>query len=142
MELERGRRFYSIIPLALITLILARLNPATLVLMPLGILALRWYSMGAAFVAAVGVYLVYARAGGFLGLTLISLALLTAEMAYLDRERAPAGHYIVLLTAVFLAFPTYFLMAVTAPLVPRLEVTAVAAVLVLSLYLFSKLATD
>ena len=142
MELERGRRLYSLIPLALITVLLARLNPATLMLLPLGILALRWYSMGAAFVAAVGVYLVYARVGGFPGLTIISLALLTAEVAYLDRERAPAGHYAMLLVAVFLAFPSYFLMAVTASLVPRLEVTAVAAFLVLLLYLFSKLATD
>ncbi len=136
------RRFYSLIFLALLFILLAELSPWTLVLLPIGLLALQWYSMGLVLLFSVSLYLIYHRIGGIYGLGVVSLALLTAEAAYLDRNEAPKEHYLVLLEAVLLTFPIYTLMALFAGFAPRLEVTGVAALFLVFLYLFLKLATD
>ncbi|WP_297417756.1 hypothetical protein [Thermococcus sp.] len=136
------RRLYSLIPLALLFAILAGLNLWTLILLPIGLLALRWYSMGLALFLSVSLYLIYHRIGGIYGLSVISLALLTAEMAYLDRKGAPKEHYLILLGAVLLAFPIYTLMVFLARFTPRLEVTGVAALFLVVLYLFLRMTTD
>ncbi len=136
------RRLYSIVPLALLFALLARLDPRTLFLLPLGILGVMWYSLGTLFLVSVGAFLIYTRSGGFYGLAVMALAVLVIELGYLDRERAPREHYAVLIAAVLLAFPTYLLMVALSPALPRLEVTALAALLLLVLYLFARLATD
>lgn len=136
------RRFYSLIPAALLSILLFPVGHRTLLLLPLLMMGLLWYPMGMVFIIALGFFLVYTRTGGLYGLGLMALALLSVEMGYLDRERAPLGHYLILIAAVLLAFPTYLLMVSLSPALPRLEVTALAAVLLLVMYAFTRLATS
>jgi hypothetical protein len=136
------RRLYSFVPLVILAVLLAVLDPRTLLLLPLAFLGVQWYFLGMLFLVAIGAFLIYTRTGGLYGLSVVALTVLAIEMGYLDREMAPKEHYAVLLAAVLLAFPTYLLMVVISPLLPRLEVTALAALLLLVLYLFARLATD
>ncbi|NJE02048.1 hypothetical protein [Thermococcus sp. JdF3] len=136
------RRLYSLAPLVPLFLLLALIDRRTLLLLPLALMGLQWYFIGSLFFISVGAFLIYTRTGGFYGLAVMALALLVIEMAHLDRENAPLEHYAVLLAAVGLAFPTYLLMFSLSPLLPRLEVTALAAFLLVVLYVFVRLATD
>ncbi|ASJ08210.1 hypothetical protein A3L11_02795 [Thermococcus siculi] len=136
------RRLYSLVALVLLFVLLARMDYRTLLLLPLGLMAIQWYFIGTLFLVSVGAFLVYTRTGGLYGLSVMTLTVLAIEMGYLDRERAPREHYAILIAAVLLAYPTYLLMASLSPLLPRLEVTALAALLLVVLYLFARLATD
>ncbi|NJE46094.1 hypothetical protein E3E35_01445 [Thermococcus sp. GR7] len=132
------RRLFSVIPLALLFALLARIDGRILFLIPLGLMGIQWYFIGSLFLVTVGAFLIYTRTGGLYGLAIIALTLLAIEMGYLDRERAPKEHYFVVLAAVVLAFPTYLLMESISPALPRLEVTALAAFLLIALYVFAK----
>ena len=136
------RRPYSLVALVLLFVLLARLDYRTLLLLPLGLMAVQWYFIGTLFLVSVGAFLIYTRTGGLYGLSVVALTVLAIEMGYLDRERAPKEHYAILIAAVLLAYPTYLLMASLSPVLPRLEVTALAALLLVVLYLFARLATD
>ncbi|MCD6372067.1 MAG: hypothetical protein J7L37_00715 [Thermococcus sp.] len=136
------RRLYSLAPLVVLFLFLAMIDRRTLLMLPLALMGIQWYFIGSLFFLTVGVFLLYTRTGGLYGLTIVALALLTIEMAYLDRERAPLEHYAVLLAAVGLTFPTYFLMFSLSPYLPRLEVTALAALFIVALYVFFRMASD
>lgn len=136
------RRLYSLVPASLLILLLTLLDHRTLIFLPLLLMGLQWYFMGVLFMVALGSFLIYTKTGGLYGLGLMALALLSVEMGYLDRERAPPGHYLILIASVSLAFPTYLLMASLSPALPRLEVTALAAVLLLVMYAFTRLATS
>jgi hypothetical protein len=130
------RRPLALIPFLLLTVMMAYLDKRGLLLLPILLLGLQWYSMGAVFLVLLGSFLFYTRLGGSYGLTVMILALLTVETAYLDRERAPLRHYVLLALAVFLALPTYYFLVFLAPLLPSMEVTAVAAVMLVALYFF------
>ncbi|QDA30459.1 hypothetical protein FH039_00930 [Thermococcus indicus] len=136
------RRLYSLAPLVLLFILLALIDRRTLLLLPLALMGVQWYFIGSLFLVSVGAFLIYTRTGGLYGLAVMALALLAIEMGHLDRENAPLEHYAVLLAAVGLALPSYLLMASVSPLLPRLEVTALAAVLLVVLYVFVRLATD
>jgi hypothetical protein len=136
------RRLYSLVALVLLFVLLARVDYRTLFLLPLGLMAVQWYFTGTLFLVSVGAFLVYTHMGGLYGLSVMVLAVLSIEMGYLDREMAPKEHYAILLAAVLLSYPTYLLMASLSPVLPRLEVTALAALLIVVLYLFARLATD
>nr|WP_206204705.1 hypothetical protein [Thermococcus sp. MAR1] len=110
----------------------------TLLLVPLALMAVQWYFIGVLFLLATAVFLIYTRTGGLYGLTVIALTVLALEMGYLDREHAPREHYLILLAAVAMSFPTYLLMSMLSPALPRFEVTALAALLLVVLYLFAR----
>ncbi|NJE10998.1 hypothetical protein [Thermococcus sp. MAR1] len=132
------RRLYSIIPLIPLFVLLGMRDIRTLLLVPLALMAVQWYFIGVLFLLATAVFLIYTRTGGLYGLTVIALTVLALEMGYLDREHAPREHYLILLAAVAMSFPTYLLMSMLSPALPRFEVTALAALLLVVLYLFAR----
>lgn len=105
-------------------------------LLALGFLS---YALGMLALLALVLFMVYYRVGGLYGMGLVALSLLFIESAEMDRKRAPREHYIILLLAVFLALPLYYLVLGLAPLMPSLEVTMVAALMMVLLYLVSGL---
>lgn len=131
------RRLISFIPLSLAFLLLDEIKLQTLLLLPVALLGMQWYFFGSLFILLVGVFLIYSRTGGIYGLAAMSLAVLSIEMAYLDRERAPRGHYIVLIAAILLSIPSYLLLEALAPILPSVEVTALAALVLVLAYLFA-----
>ncbi|ASJ09824.1 hypothetical protein A3L12_00150 [Thermococcus sp. P6] len=133
-----GRNLYSLLPLALLFVLLGMEDARTLLLIPLGLMAVQWYFTGMLFLLATAGFLIYTWRGGLYGLTVMALSVLAVEMGYLDRERAPGEHYLVLLSAVAMSFPTYLLMKTLSPVLPRLEVTALAALLLVVLYSFTR----
>ncbi|NJE76699.1 hypothetical protein [Thermococcus sp. ES12] len=137
-----GRRLYSLIPLVPLFVLLGTMDSRTLLLIPLALMAIQWYFIGALFLLTTAAFLIYTKTGGLYGLTVMALALLAVEMGYLDRERAPGEHYLILIAAVAMAFPTYLLMSALSPVLPRLEVTALAALLLVVLYLFARLVSS
>ncbi|ASI99353.1 hypothetical protein [Thermococcus celer] len=137
-----NRRLYSLVPVVLLFVLLGMRDVRTLLLVPLALMAVQWYFMGVLFLVTTAAFLIYTRTGGFYGLTVMALTVLTIEMGYLDRERAPMRHYLILTLAVVMAFPTYALMAMLSPVLPRFEVTALAALLFVVLYLFARLAVS
>ncbi|WP_297090393.1 hypothetical protein [Thermococcus sp.] len=130
------RRLYSLVPLVPLVVLLGMRDIRTLLLIPLALMAVQWYFMGVLFLLATSAFLIYTRTGGLYGLTVMVLAVLAIEMGYLDRERAPREHYLILIAAVAMSFPTYLLMSMLSPALPRFEVTALAALLLVVLYLF------
>lgn len=136
------RRFYSLISLVALFLLLAPIDYRTLFLVPLALMGIQWYFFGVFFLVSIGTFLIYTKTGGIYGLSIMALALLAVEMGYLDRERAPKGHYLILLASVGLAFPTYLLMAMLSSVLPRFEVTVLAALLLLVLYIFARFVTE
>ncbi len=136
MRPKLRRRPFALAPFLLLTMMMAYLDKRSLLLLPVLILGLQWYSLGALFLVLLGSFLFYTHLGGSYGLTLMILALLTVETAYLDREGAPMLHYAFLTLAVFMALPTYYLLVFLAPILPSMEVTAVAAVMLVALYFF------
>ncbi|WP_461866515.1 hypothetical protein [Thermococcus sp.] len=132
---------FSLIPFALI-LILFILDRRLIFLMPLAFLAFFSYFIGSIFLILTAFFLIYHKIGDIYGLGIMILALFFVESAYLDREKAPMEHYVILLLAVLLALPTFVLMESISHLVPGFEATALAALILLSLYAFSKLVTD
>ena len=136
------RRFYSLISLVALFLLLAPIDYRTLFLVPLALMGIQWYFFGVFFLVSIGTFLIYTKTGGIYGLSIMALALLAVEMGYLDRERAPKGHYLILLASVGLAFPMYLLMAMLSSVLPRFEVTVLAALLLLVLYIFARFVTE
>ncbi|WP_258083449.1 hypothetical protein [Thermococcus thermotolerans] len=132
------RRLYSLIPLIPLFVLLGTRDIRTLLLVPLALMAVQWYFLGVLFLLVTAVFLLYTRTGGLYGLTVMALAVLALEMGYLDRERAPRDHYLILIAAVAMSFPTYLLMSMLSPALPRFEVTALAALLLVVLYLFAR----
>ncbi|ASJ11426.1 hypothetical protein [Thermococcus thioreducens] len=132
------RRLYSIIPLIPLFVLLGTRDIRTLLLVPLALMAVQWYFMGVLFLLATAAFLIYTKTGGLYGLSVMALTVLALEMGYLDRERAPRDHYLILLAAVAMSFPTYLLMSMLSPALPRFEVTALAALLLVVLYLFAR----
>jgi len=136
------RRFYSLIPLVLSMYLLHTVDRWSLLLLPLALLGIHWHFFGMLFLAGTGIDLVYRNVGGIKGIAIVALALLAIEMGQMDREKAPYEHYAVLILAVSLSIPTYLLIRTVSPFLPRLEVTAVAAGVVLALYLFTRMAGE
>ncbi len=136
------RRFYSLIPLVLSIYLLYTVDRWSLLLLPLALLGVQWHFFGMLFLTGAGVLLVYRNVGGVLGITIVALALLTIEMGQMDKEKAPYEHYAVLILAASMSIPTYLLIRTISPFLPRVEVTAVAAGVVLALYLFTRTAGE
>ncbi|AJC71581.1 hypothetical protein X802_04895 [Thermococcus guaymasensis DSM 11113] len=137
------RRLYSLIPLVFSGYLLyTTAGEWALLLFPLALIGIHWHFFGMIFLIGTGIILVYKNIGGVLGLSIVALALLAVEMGQMDRERAPYEHYAVLVLATFLSIPTYLLIYTISPFLPKLEVTAIAAGLVLALYLFTKTAGE
>ena len=110
-----------------------------LVLAPLAFVS---YFFGTLFLMAVIGFLVYYKIGGALGVLIVALALIFIESAYLDREKAPREHYLILTVASLLAIPTYALIRGLSLFMPKFEVTAVAVLILLALYIFSRIVTS
>ncbi|WP_175060055.1 hypothetical protein [Thermococcus sp. 2319x1] len=100
------------------------------------------YFFGTLFLMAVIGFLVYYKIGGALGVLIVALALIFIESAYLDREKAPREHYLILSIASLLAIPTYALIMGLSLVMPKLEVTAVAVFILITLYVFSRIVTS
>lgn len=137
--MKLSRRFYSLIPLVLVLYMLYTVDEWSLLLLPLAMMGVQWHFFGMLFLAGTGILLVYRNVGGLYGIVIMILALISVEMGQMDRERAPHEHYAVLVLSAFLSIPTYMLIRGLAPVLPRIEVTAVAVGIVLALYLFTKL---
>lgn len=106
------------------------------IIMAVGFLS---YALGIFALLGLALFLVYYRTGGLYGMGLVALAILFLESAEMDRKKAPGEHYMILVLAVFLSLPLYYLVVGLAPLMPSLEVTMVAAMMVVLLYLISRL---
>jgi len=130
-------------PIALILLTSILLSyPKLLPVLVLALPAFLSYFLGVLFLVAFIILLLYYKIGGMFGVLLVSLALLFVESAYLDREKAPREHYLILAVSVLLALPTYLFIRTLAVAMPRFEVTAIAMLILLVLYAFSKVVTD
>ncbi|USH00847.1 hypothetical protein K1720_02485 [Thermococcus argininiproducens] len=129
-------------PILLIVMAIVLLNYReilpVLVLAPLVFLS---YFFGTLFLVALIGFLVYYKVGSIEGLFLVALGLIFIESAYLDREKAPREHYLIVTVASLLAIPTYILIAGLSAVMPKFEVTAIAVLVLLSLYLFSRMVT-
>ncbi|KPU63940.1 hypothetical protein EP1X_01765 [Thermococcus sp. EP1] len=134
-----GIRF-SPIPLIVMAIVLLNYREIlpVLVLAPLVFLS---YFFGTLFLVALIGFLVYYKVGGIEGLFLVALGLIFIESAYLDREKAPREHYLIVTVASLLAIPTYILIGGLSAVMPKFEVTAIAVLVLLSLYLFSRMVT-
>lgn len=135
-----GIRF-SPIPLIILAFLLLgypRLLPVLVLALP----AFLSYSLGMFFLLAFIILLLYYKIGGMFGVLLVALALLFVESAYLDREKAPKEHYLILTVSVLLALPTYLFIRTLAVAMPRFEVTAIAMLILFTLYAFSRVVTD
>ncbi|BAD86033.1 hypothetical membrane protein, conserved [Thermococcus kodakarensis KOD1] len=107
----------------------------TLVLsLALSLSILVWW-MGYAYLALLGIALVYHRLGGFYGLTLLSLGIIFVESLHLTRVGASMRHYGTLTAAVIMALPLYSVAYYLSAYLPSLVNTMVAALFVVSLYL-------
>ncbi|NJE26332.1 hypothetical protein E3E22_06810 [Thermococcus sp. MV5] len=134
-----GIRF-SPIPLVVMVIVLLNYREIlpVLILTPLVFLS---YFFGTLFLVALIGFLVYYKIGSIEGLFLVALGLIFIESAYLDREKAPREHYLIVTVASLLAIPTYILIAGLSAFMPKFEVTAIAVLVLLSLYLFSRMVT-
>ena len=132
---------FSVIPFAIL-LFLVAVDRRLIFLIPLALLSFFSYFLGAVLLVVTAFLLIYHKMGGIYGLGVMALVLLFVECAYLDREKAPLEHYAILLMAVLLALPTFVLMRSIAPLVPGFEATALAVLILVSLYAFSKMVTE
>ncbi len=131
----------SLIPFVVILFLFA-LNGRLVFLIPLAFLAFFSYFVGSVFLILTAFFLIYHKTGDIYGLGIMALALFFVESAYLDREKAPLEHYAILLLAVLLSLPTFILMRSIAPLMPGFEATALAALILVLLYAFSKVVAD
>lgn len=136
------RRFYSTIPLIPAVYMLYAVSSWSLLLLPLAFIGIHWHFFGMLYLIGVGALLIYKNVGGVYGLSVVILALLAVELGQMDRERAPLEHYAVMVLSASLSIPTYMMMRAIAPVLPRLEITAVAVGIVLALYAFTKLAGE
>lgn len=135
-----GIRF-SPIPLVIMAFILLGYKDLLPVL-ALAPLAFFSYFFGTLFLVALIGFLVYYKLGGIEGLFLVALGLIFIESAYLDREKAPREHYLIVTVASILAIPTYILIGGLSMVMPKFEVTAIAVLVLISLYLFSRMVTS
>lgn len=134
----RPRVRYSIFPfIILLSMLLG--YPKLLPLLVLGLPGFVSYFSGVVFLTLLIGTLIYFKVGGLAGILLVALALLFIESAYLDRAKASKEHYLVLTVTVLMSLPTYLLIRSLAPVLPRFEVTAVAMLIVIMLYIFSKM---
>lgn len=132
------RRFWSAVPGVASLIMLSLIDIRALVLLPLMLLGLQFYSMGTVYLALTGIFLVYKDVGGLYGLSTLTLAFLATVMGRLDRERAPLNDYGVVTATGLLVFPTYFLLRALAPLLMGLEATVLAVLLLVAMYFFIK----
>ncbi|ALV63779.1 putative membrane protein, conserved [Thermococcus sp. 2319x1] len=132
---------FSPIPLVILFFIFLSYRQLLPVLL-LAPLAFVSYFFGTLFLMAVIGFLVYYKIGGALGVLIVALALIFIESAYLDREKAPREHYLILSIASLLAIPTYALIMGLSLVMPKLEVTAVAVFILITLYVFSRIVTS
>lgn len=135
-----GIRF-SPIPLVIMAFILLGYKDLLPVL-ALAPLAFFSYFFGTLFLVALIGFLVYYKLGGIEGLFLVVLGLIFIESAYLDREKAPREHYLIVTVASILAIPTYILIGGLSTVMPKFEVTAIAVLVLISIYLFSRMVTS
>lgn len=134
----RPRVRYSIFPfIILLSMLLG--YPRLLPLLVLGLPGFVSYFSGVVFLTLLIGTLIYFKVGGLAGILLVALALLFIESAYLDRAKASKEHYLVLTVTVLMSLPTYLLIRSLAPVLPKFEVTAVAMLIVIMLYIFSKM---
>ncbi|RLF83348.1 hypothetical protein DRN41_07855 [Thermococci archaeon] len=131
---------FSPIPLVIMVFILLGYKDLLPVL-ALAPLAFFSYFFGTIFLVVIIGFLVYYKVGGIEGLLLVALALIFVESAYLDRENAPREHYLIVAVAALLAIPTYVLIAGLSIFMPKFEVTAIAVLILTSIYLFSRMVT-
>ncbi|AEH23982.1 hypothetical protein [Pyrococcus yayanosii] len=127
----------SIIPLIILTLLLSSM-PYGALLVPLAVLSLFSYLLGVVFLGFLLAFLIFEGVGGAPGVFLVSMALLTVEVAHLDRARAIPIHYAWVIFSVFLSLPLYLLIRLLSYFAPSLEVTALATLFLLVLYVFSR----
>lgn len=139
--MRKPRIRFSPIPLIILAFLLLS-YPKLLPVLVLALPALLSYFLGMFFLVVFIILLVYYKIGGTFGVLLVALALLFVESAYLDREKAPKEHYLILTVSVLLALPTYLFIRTLAVAMPRFEVTAIAMLILLTLYAFSKVVTD
>lgn len=132
---------FSPIPLVILFFILLS-HKQLLPVLALAPLAFLSYFFGTLFLMAVIGFLVYYKIGGALGVLIVALALIFIESAYLDREKAPREHYLILTVASLLAIPTYALIMGLSLVMPKFEVTAVAVLILIALYVFSRIVTS
>jgi hypothetical protein len=129
---------YSIFPfIVLLSLLLG--YPKLLPLLALGLFGFVSYFLGIVFLTLLMSALIYFKIGGLVGILLVALALLFIESAYLDRAKASREHYLILTVTVLMSLPTYLLIRSLAPVLPRFEVTALAMLIIIMLYIFSKM---
>jgi len=139
--MRKPRIRFSPIPLIILAFLLLS-YPKLLPVLVLALPSLLSYFLGMFFLVVFIILLVYYKIGDIFGVLLVALALLFVESAYLDREKAPKEHYIILTVSVLLALPTYLFIRTLAVAMPRFEVTAIAMLILLTLYAFSKVVTD
>ena len=139
--MKKPRIRFSPIPLIILAFLLLS-YPKLLPVLVLALPSLLSYFLGMFFLVVFIILLVYYKIGDIFGVLLVALALLFVESAYLDREKAPKEHYIILTVSVLLALPTYLFIRTLAVAMPRFEVTAIAMLILLTLYAFSKVVTD
>ena len=133
-----SRNFYSVIPVVISLLLLYRVDPRSLYLIPLAVAALWWYFFGVMYFAAASFLLVYHRVGGLLGILTVAIVFLGVITARLDREKAPLSDYAAVTAAIMLSVPTYYLLLPASYVLSGLEATLLAVALFAALYFFIK----
>ncbi|ASJ17367.1 hypothetical protein A3L04_09935 [Thermococcus chitonophagus] len=106
------------------------------ILIPLSLLSIFSFSLGAVFLAILGAYLIATGATGILGVMTMALALLAVEVGELERIKAPASHYLIATLSVGLAIPLYLITLGLSTLKFPLDVTWIAVVFAFALYIF------
>ncbi|WP_297500867.1 hypothetical protein [Thermococcus sp.] len=130
------RRLFSALTLALTLLLLYPLLPGWAFLLS-GVLAgpaLLYEPLGYLFLALLGFLLAYYRPSSVYPLLALSFGIIYVESVHLADRKAPLIHYIVLFTSVFLAVPLYYLLLFASSFLPSLNNTAVAGLLLVSVY--------
>ncbi|MBP1911538.1 hypothetical protein [Thermococcus stetteri] len=93
-----------------------------------------WWA-GYAYLAVLGIALVYFNQGGLYGLSLLSLGIILVESTHLTRIKAPMRHYGALFVAVIMAIPVYYIAQIVSSYLPSLSNTTVAALFLISIYM-------
>lgn len=105
---------------------------------PIAIVGFFSYFFGLIYFTGAVIIMMYHKMGGYAGLLLVSTLLLFIESANMDRNRAPKEHYLILALTITMVFPTYALIKSLAPIIPPMEVTLVASLILLVLYGISR----
>ncbi|MCD6558928.1 hypothetical protein [Palaeococcus sp. (in: euryarchaeotes)] len=106
---------------------------------PIALVGFFSYFFGLLYFTGAVILVMYYKMGGYFGLLLVSTLLLFIESADMDRNRAPWEHYLVLILTIIMVFPTYALIKNLAPIIPPMEVTLIASLILLVLYGISRI---